>query len=267
MQEEVTVDFSMEELDQLFTACDVRPPPGLEAEELPPAVRDAVRRAVTRSLQARGMLTEADDGAWRPIAAIAQVIAMLARPGVAAKASLDLAGQTQTRRYGMVGTAGVEQQALADGLCRLTLFETNDLLGRVLAFLGRPAGPRPEAPPFRLPVGDLRQALRLASGGDAAAVRYVLRSARVPRGAVVSFSNVLVPEVPVATFEVNYLAPDGVFRGGELTWIDHVEHGLWSFPPLVDGPVTVEVSPTSPDALVEELRSYLPAETAAVAVG
>lgn len=261
--EEVTVDFSAEELDQLFSACGVRVPPGLEVEEPLPEVRDALRAVVGRSLRARGMLAEVD-GTWQPVASIAQVIALLGRPAVAAKASLSRGGETQTRRYGMVGSVGVEQRALPGSLHRLTLFETDDLLERVLAFVGRPTGPRAEAPAFGLPGNDLRQALRLAAGGDTAAVRYVLRSARVPRVAVVAFSNVLTPEAPLVTFEVTYLASDGIFRGGELTWIDNPEHGLWSFPPLVEGAVTVEVTPMFGDELVEELYSYMPSGLAKV---
>lgn len=267
MQEEVTVDFSAEELEQLFEACGVRPPPGMEPADLLPNIREAVRAAVGRSLRARGMVAEDEEGTWRPVAAVAQVIALLARPSVAAKASLSRGGQTETRRYGMVGSVGVEQQAMAPDLHRLILFETDDLFGRVLAFVGRPAGARPESAAFSLAGGDLRQALRLAGAGDSQAVRYILRSARVPRLAATAFSNALTPEVVLATFEITHLAADGVFRGGELTWIDHPEHGLWSFPPVVEGPLTIKVSPTSPSELLDELRSYFPAEASAVSVG
>lgn len=267
VQEEVTIDFSEEELGHLFAACGVRPLQGLEAEDLTPEIRDAVRASVERSLRARHMLAEADDGTWRPVPSLAQVIVMLARPAAAAKASLRRDGREQIRRYGMVGPVGVEQQALAGGVHRLTLFETEELLERVLAFLGRPAGPRPDAPAFRLTGRDLQQALRLAASGDTPAVHYVLRSAKVQRRAAAAFSSVLTPEVAVATFEVTYLASDGVFRGGELTWIDHPEHGVWSVPALVDGSVAVDVMSTSSDALVEELRSYLPGGPAAVPVG
>lgn len=263
----MTVDFSMEELGQLFTACGVRPPPGLEAEQLPPGAREAVRAAVQRSLRARGMLTEGEGGGWQPVAPVAQVITLLARPAVAATAGLSRGGETQTRRYGMAGPVGVEERALGEGLHRLTLFETDDLIGRVLGFVGRPGGPRPEADVFRLPGRDLRQALRLAAQGDPAAVRYVLRGARVPRATADAFVDTMTTEVTIVTFELTYLAPDGVFRGGELTWIDNSEHGLWSFPPLVDGSVGVEVTPTSPEALVDELRSYLPGELVTASVG
>lgn len=267
VHEEVMVDFSEEELDHLFVACGVQPPRGLEPEEVPPEARDALQGAVQRSLRARQMLTETEDGTWKPVPTVAQVVVMLARPQIAARASVSRAGQAETRRYGVLGPVGVEQRSLPPGVHRLTLFEAEDLLDQVLMFTGKPVGPRPEAPGFQLPAGDLRQILRLAASGDRPAVRYVLRAARVPRTSGNSFLNVLTPEIPVASFEITYLAPDGVFRGGELMWIDDAEHGLWTMPPLVEGPVTVDVSPASPAELLAELRSYFPAGLTAAPVG
>ncbi|MBO0731966.1 MAG: hypothetical protein J2P57_22090, partial [Acidimicrobiaceae bacterium] len=119
MQEEVTVDFSEEELGHLFVACGVQPPPGLEPEQLPPELRNAVGGAVERSLRARLMLDQDEGGNWQPLPTIAHIISLLARPYLAAKASLGPPGHGETRRYGILGPVGVEQRPLPPGVHRL----------------------------------------------------------------------------------------------------------------------------------------------------
>lgn len=276
---DISVDFSVDELVVLAQLLGYEPLPGLGREpfgEISDAEREAALGAARRSLIARRVVSLSGE-AVEVLPAVAAVIEIAAAPGILGRAQFESRGSVETRFYGSRPDATVEHAPLEGSVHRLTPFPTDELLTRVLDFCRLEQRPEIEAPPFTVSFGELQACGERVAAGDSESARVLLSGAGAPTDSAAAFVQAIGTKCHLARVTFLYRLDDNRLAGGELTWVDGGEHGLWLTPTpdaddaigsksegaytaLLDEPVMV--TPTSASAIAAELLSYLPGDDA-----
>lgn len=250
------VRYSSAELIALARFIGVRSFPGVDDTDLGYSAvgREAALASARGSLLAREVIDLTTPGQPRLAPPNGDLLATATQPGLVITARIVRGSESETRLYYVTPQRAVEHSLLSEGLHRLRLMRSEDLLLQVLAFLGleeRPMGS-----------GDL---IRVSPR-----VSELLGTATWDQ--VDEALGRDVPEALRAALrdELRYsfarcLYRDGErFLGGEVAWIDGGPAGLWA----VDTPVSanerqgedtaVEIRPVEALTLGRRLLDYLP---------
>lgn len=274
--DEVSIDFSAEELAFLLEVLGHARLPllgddpfsyqGLEAG-------GAIRAATERSLVARRILSppwRSDDESPVLQTAVAQLLSLVARPGLVAEVARQDAEVAQRWYLAALPEVSVEHAALPGGIHRLTPFPTTDFLLRVAALTGlaeqatdrdRPGGRHR----FSVPGSALRLAGEAAAGGDQQAAARALAAAGVGSETAEAFTSALAEKSATVAVTILYRPEPDLVEGGELAWIDAGERGLWTIPLPEDEATAVGhdplawVSGVTRAELSAQLAGFLPA--------
>lgn len=254
--DELSVDFTTEELLLLAERCGVEPPAGLTAGDtlqLPAEYRQAIREQAEGALRARRVLGE--DGT-EPVEAVVTLLSVLGRPALLTTASIEQGGVVETRFYASNPDLAVEHRSLATSVHRLLPFATRDLLSRVLGFVDlRPVEP-PAVPALVATVATLEACSTKVAEHDHHAAVAVLTQAGAPSVTAEAFVEALKAKRASASVTILYRPEDDKVAGGQLTWIDAGLRGLW-VSEATEGD-RLEVIPRPAEEIAKELLSYLP---------
>lgn len=218
--------------------------------------------ASLESLEERGIIRRAGDGPAVLLPPYDATFDVAMAPGLFVQCARVSGSQRELRAYHVCPEFGVEQSLSAEEVYRFIRFDTAQLLDRVITFVGlRTDAPPPTGAEF---VGTVQELLEVERQGTS--------------DALVNEARALPPEAdPFVAAVANGASSlhvscvhdtDGVVAGGELTWYDAGEGGLW----LVerepgseagdedDEDVRVRVRSVGADWIASELLSYLPGE-------
>jgi hypothetical protein len=274
--DEVSIDFSAEEVAYLLEVLGHARLPLLDRDPFShhgPEVGAAIRAATERSLVARRILSPSGPSSDEsPVlqAAVAQLISLVARPGLVAEIAREGAEAAQRWYLAALPEVSVEHAALPGEIHRLTPFPTTDFLVRVAALTGlaapktdhdRPGGRHRfsvSGPAFRL-------AGEAAVGGDQASAVRALSGAGVGTEPAEAFTSALAEKSATVAVTILYRPQPDLVEGGELAWIDAGERGLWTIPlpedeaPAVGQEPPASVSEVTRAELTAQLAGFLPA--------
>jgi hypothetical protein len=268
--DEVSIDFSTEELVALTDLLGVGLPPGL-AEDPPDPATPETTAATIRSLLARHALELVDGEAW-PIDPVAQLIRSVTAAGLVARAEHESAVGSSARYFTATPEVTVERVLVTEGVHRLTICSSADFLLRVLAFCGLEDRPVPEVDDIELSAGDLLDCRTHARAGATSEALSILAAASADDVSARAFAAAAGARSR-SRVVILHRPKESTFEGGELAWIDGGEHGLWLLPDadaeLASQPEgsedaepirsqSVSVQATSAAFIAEELYSYLP---------
>ncbi|MSO37258.1 MAG: hypothetical protein EXQ69_03290 [Acidimicrobiia bacterium] len=269
--EALSIDFSIEELVVMAEILELRGIPGLGQEPLAflaPDLHEAVLASARRSLVARRFVRPTDDEGFEIMRPVAQMVASVARAGIQIRAVFEADGLVETRCFAAEPDLAIEHSVVFGAVQRLTPFRTEQLLARVLEFSGIEARPQSAVAPLTTSERALTACVEMLAAGDRGAAELVLTTDGVPEPSAAAFVAAIEHRVSSASVSILHRPKAEEIHGGELTWIDCGEHGLWLTPPLsevaetADGealePVLVTIEPTTAKWIAEELLSYLP---------
>ena len=274
--DEVSIDFSAEELAYLLEVLGHTPLPLLgddASSHHGPEVGAAIRAATERSLVARRILSPSGQSDGEPAVlqtAVAQLLSLVARPGLVAEIAKEDAEGTARWYLAALPEVSVEHAALSGGIHRLTPFPTADFLLRVAALTGLagsvPDHDRPvERHGFSVSTSALRRAGEAATGGDAQAAIRALTGAGVGSETAAAFTSALTEKNATVAVTILYRPEPDLVEGGELAWIDAGPRGLWTVPLPDDEATAVGHDPLAPVSevtraeLTAQLAGFLPA--------
>lgn len=271
-EEEVFVDFSVDEVMALSAALELPAPPFVDAESFGASsdLRSELMAAGRRSLVARHVLTVDHGSEVSVLPAVRSLFEVLAEPGLLAKTMYEEAGNVETRLFAAVPEVAIEHLSLGGAIHRLTPFETNEVLARILSVVRLDERPVPASQGFEVTMGDLRRCAECLIAERRADAVSVITGAGVPPEAAEAFVGALVTRVSSAAVTLLYQPDESHLQGGELAWLDGGESGLWLTPMPDDTPAAenddagsfeelpVVIEPTSAKWIAEELLSYLP---------
>ncbi|MGQ0433899.1 MAG: hypothetical protein ACT452_16005 [Microthrixaceae bacterium] len=280
-EEEVFVDFSVDEVLALSDALALPAPPFVDAGSLGARadLRGELMAAGRRSLVARHVMTVENDSEIRVLPAVRRLFELLAEPGLLARTMYEEAGNVETRLFAAVPEVAIEHLPLRGEIHRLTPFETEQLLARILTVVQLDERPVPVSQAFELTMGDLRRSAECLVADRRADAISVITGVGVPPEAAEAFVAALVTRVSSAAVTLLYQPDEGSLQGGELAWLDGGESGLWLTPMPDDTPaaengdasdfedLTVVIAPTSTKWIADELLSYLPDQDRGSAAG
>lgn len=287
VDDELSIDFTGEELFVLASALDIELPIG-EPTSLrgDVAVRAALVDLARRSLIARRFLRN-DGLEFAVVPAVRKMLELMAAPGMIVR----LGRTTDMKQFG--GAVSVDDftdeplvlvrsdVAIAfsgreDAGYRLTPFAPADLLDRVVRLtrlVDRPLGADVRA--FDVPADALSASLRLASAGRTDAAVGALRSERAHEPSARAFVDALAGGPVAHTVLIEHRPAPTITAGGMSRWIDGGDAGLWSLPidETVEGfaappgpwsapaplPSPVTVTPMTFGGLIDEMYEFLPA--------
>lgn len=261
--DEVSIDFTTEEILVLAELLELEPPPGIGVDSLSDlaiANNEALLRgAATRSLQDRNVLV--GDSV---VQSVRDVMGALCAPGVMAAGSIERDGVVETRFFASLPDISIEHRGLSVSLHRLVPFATRDLLPRLLQFADlRPFSPDTEVS-FRVSEEVLDLAADALDAQQHARAQEILQAGGVEADASVAFIRALSMKRTSTSVTVLSKPADDQVEGGALTWIDAGLAGLWTTEislenegVAVDHDVLV-ISLSSAEQVATELLSYLP---------
>lgn len=266
---EVSVCLSLEELLALSKALGLTLPPsvGIDLGAIPADAQEALLDAARRALIARGAVALDPDGGITVHDALGRTVRTLLAPGILARALFETGGAVQGRFYGAMPNVAVEHRFAPGPVHCLTPFRTEDLLRRILAFAGLQPRSTVDVEALPLTLHAINECAERLLADDPGAAEAGLVSAGAPPAAAAAFVAALRNRVSSASVTILSRPQDRQLQGGELTWIDGGDQGLWRTPiptrsPLTEGDedmeASVEVSPTTAPAIAAELLSYLP---------
>jgi hypothetical protein len=269
--DDVSIDFSTEELLALVQISGSGPLPGLDLPTLQDDSRlanDALD-AATRSLIARHAVRVVGPD-LEVVNAVSELIAAVTAPGILGKAEREADENRETRYFSATAEVTVERRMLTEGVHRLTVFSSSELLVRMLEFCRLSERTLPEAKPFDLSAGDLERCQVHARAGASEDALGVLRAAAVNDSSAQAFVRALAGCLASSRVAIVHRPSKTVVEGGELSWIDAGDQGLWLMPTIdarleAATPDTdaltqhVTIEPTTAPALAAECYSYLPA--------
>jgi hypothetical protein len=122
---------------------------------------------------------------------------------------------------------------------------------RLLAFLGLDAARAAASATFTVGRAALDSVFRALADGDVSASRSEL-----PPEAAEFFEALASFEASAYVRALHHAGPTLV--GGELSWVDAGERGLWLIEPVVGDPEHASVRAVGSADLIDELLSYLP---------
>ena len=267
MKAEPSIDLTTEELLQLSSISGLPLPTGVDDEsfdEEPDAYRDRALELADRTLRVRGIVTDGDDGQPNVSPAVATILETAGQPGLLGVVSVEGDGVVETRFFSARPELGVEHEAVAPSVHRLTPFMTRDFLVRLLRFADLRPADVPTVEPFELPIAVLEQATGFAEEGDRLAVIEVLEASGLGELTARAFASALVQKKGTVTATLlSRPDPDHVV-GGMVIWLDGGLKGNWIIERVADGldddaePVAVQIRPASAKDITAELLSYLP---------
>lgn len=269
--EEPSIDFSIEELVAMVEILELRGLPGLGPEPLDflsEELRDAVLASARRSLVARRFVVPTDDGGFEIARPVAHMVARSARSGIQVRAISESSAVIETRCFAAEPDLAMEHSVVLGAVQRLTPFRTEQLLARVLEFCEIAARPESSVDPFTVGEQELTACAERLAAADRVGALLALTGGGVPGPGAAAFVTALEHRVSSASVTILHRPKPEEIHGGELTWIDCAEHGLWLTPALAgneepdDGealePASVTIEPTTAKWIAEELLSYLP---------
>jgi hypothetical protein len=280
--EEIAIGLSTEELVVLAELLGQRELPGLGAEPLGPVESDSRASAVRAALH--GLLARRivriDDGDATVLDAIATLLSIASAPAIFAHVLYETAGLVESRMYAAQPEISVEHALLGSEVHRLSPFPTDQLLARLLSFCQLEERPEIACTPFDVSAGVLRACGRAISAGDASAAISTMVDDGAETGSATAFVNALVTKRSSTRVALVYRPREHQLAGGELTWVDGGDHGLWLTPtpphaPQAEEdavgasePTSILIQPTSARWVATELLSYLPgSDDSAAAAG
>jgi hypothetical protein len=210
---------------------------------------------------------------------IAEAIHLLARPGCLARMIREDDLGRETRYYYVTGPLGIEHLCLGSAVHRLIAFHGRELSHRLFAFAGLP-----------LEIGD-----NATSAADSQlmmnrkSLNAAYRASASDGVERVELEPLLADFVAAAqSWErcidafVLYRPSEDIIDGGEVTWLDSPNHGIWRIPGMPapgesaefeeaalesiasqqasDSSAEVAVERTTSRAIIDEILSYLPVE-------
>jgi hypothetical protein len=274
---DISIDFSVEELVCLTDALGLRLPPAIDGDPLSTLSareRVLVLDGAQRSLLARQML-RATNGILVVVPAVARLLELTSEPGVIVRAQHEQGGVVEARVYAADPEVAVEHFEIAPAVYRLTPFPTEELLVRALRRCELEDRPMIDVDPFSVTLGDLMVAAeRIADGNMERALSEFIASAGGTDSAQ-AFARALETKIRSARVAVLHAPAAEQLAGGDLTWLDGGERGLWLTPTVepraldlaLDGAdvvtadasdVAMTIESTSAKAIAAELLSYLP---------
>lgn len=269
--DEPSIDFSIEELVAVAELLQLHGIPGLGAEPLAfldPAVHEVVLESARRALVARRFIAPSDDGSYQIKRPVAQMVSNVARAGIQVRAVFEADGLVETRCFAAEPELALEHSVVFGAVQRLTPFRTEQLLARILEFCGIEARPSFDCAGFTVPEAVLTACVDRLAAEDQAGGVAALRNAGVAEGAASAFVAALENRVSSAAVSILHRPQTNEIIGGELTWLDAGEHGLWLTPILAGieindsgddvDPKPITIEPTTAKWIAEELLSYLP---------
>ncbi len=218
-----------------------------------------------RSLATRGLLVPTGKRSRELVEPIGLLLETLERPGVLVRAVRSPSGETVARQYAATLALAVEHVRLEGGH-RLTPFNPDEVLARALAFVQLTERGEVAEGEFEVGQDVLEAATQARAHEDSAGMAERLVAAGVDRGIALSFAEAANAADVSATIYITFRPEEDVFAGGELTWLDGGEAGIW----LVEGassgdeseergsPAIVRVRTTTAEWIARELFSYLP---------
>jgi hypothetical protein len=269
--DDIAVDFSFEELLALSRTLVLPPLAGLGADPLKGLDEQALEPlldAARRSLVARKVITVDDAGTESVIDGVGRIMSIATAPAVFARVQLEQRGLVESRAFAAVPGVTIEHRPLVGGVHRLVAFDTDELLLRIIGATNLEARPSISAPPFETSVRTLLEfeASILEQRVDDAV--HLLGRDGVPEEPARAFALALGHKVRAARVVIVHRPTETVIAGGELTWLDCGDEGLWlvptpDLPPDADAEsdafdLRIEVEPTTRERIVGELISYLP---------
>lgn len=228
--------------------------------------RAAELDATTRAeLTARGILPEPVGGdVAEPIRALLE---LLAAPQLLLRVEASFLGAEAEWQYACTPEGAIEIAEMSDRSWRFSAIPPHDLLPRVLELVGLEDRPEIAIDALSLPTRTLLALPDLIENGDKDRVvaRLVADGASEPSAC--ALVDALRAARGAASVTVLYRPEAQRLVGGELTWIDGLDAGLW-ITPIPDttgwdpeGPDAgpeVELRPVTAEWIRAELASYLP---------
>lgn len=273
--DEPSIDFSIEELVAMAEILELRGLPGLGAEPLEflePDIREPVLASARRALVARRFLIPTEAEGFEVARAVAHLVARTARSGIQVRAVYEEPGRVETRWFAAEPDLAVEHSVAIGVVQRLTPFRTEQLLARVLEFCGISTRPENPAPMFMATATALGAAIEALAGGDPDGAVAALVTGGASNAGATAFVRALQHRTSSASVTILHRPAGTVISGGELTWVDCGEDGLWLTPTIADAPddqrdeplepSPLEIEPTTAKHIAEELLSYLPGDAA-----
>ena len=278
---DVTFDLAIEEIVVLADAVGTAIPPplgtdpiGLETADARAARLDTARR---RALVARHLL---DASTRAPVGAVASLFQLFAAPEVVVRVQREEGGiLTETSLCATFAVAG-ELFELASGLWRFTVFDATELLARIAARAGLAERPHGEDDVVRIRPGAIPRVAELIVHDSEQAVSYLDTAERVQEAAARRLVDALRARVASAIVTILWRPEPTVLAGGELSWLDCADRGLWLLPvpelgpsepheykpdPVtVFGDLRIDIEPVSARSILAELMSYLPDSASAI---
>jgi hypothetical protein len=267
---EPSIDFSIEELVALAEMLELRGLPGLGAEpleHLEPEFREPVLASARRALVARRFLIPTEEGGFEVARVVAHIVARTARSGIQIRALYEEPGRVETRWFAAEPDLAIEHGVAIGTVQRLIPFRTEQLLARVLEFCAIATRPSNDAAAFSVDPTSVSAAIEAIADGNASGAVAILVAGGADERSAGAFVEALGHRVSSASVTILHRPTEAVVAGGELTWLDCGDHGLWSTPALGDEPGAsddsgegspVVIAPTTAKEIAEELLSYLP---------
>lgn len=272
---EVTFDLSIEEIVVLADATGATIPPPLGPSPL--GIERAETRAARLETARRGLAARhlIDLSAGVVVSPVAKLLDLFARPAVVVRVQREEGGRVrESSLCAGPGVAG-ELLELANGLWRFVVFQPGALPKRVAGRAGLVERPHDGDALVRLRPGAVPRIARLLGEDHDSAVSYLVESEGVEETAAERLTCALEARVASAIVTILWRPSGTVLEGGEVSWLDCGQRGLWLMPvpdppsssgdllgtPIVTafGEVRVEMQAVSAESILAELISYLPA--------
>ena len=215
-----------------------------------PAAREAGLTSARRSLLARGVLEIDDEG----ILSIASPHALTFGLSLAAPATVlaQRGGpEAESRAWYVHPTTAVEHTVAIGAVHSLEQIGVAEAMPRLLAFLGLDAARAAASSTFTAGRAALDRVFRALADGDVSA-----SSTELPAEAVEFLEALASYEASAYVRALHQEGPS--LAGGELSWVDAGERGLWLIEPATGDPEHVVVQAVGSADVVDELLSYLP---------
>ncbi|HEY3673672.1 MAG TPA: hypothetical protein VGN51_22240 [Acidimicrobiia bacterium] len=265
--DEVSIDFSVEELLLLAELLGQPALPGLDdaaLAHLTPDARSAASDAALHSLMARRVVVSTAEGVTEVAAPVMSLLEVASAPALLGRAEHEVDGLMEIRFYLSQPDVSVEQTPLIGGVHRLTPFATEELLTRALGRCALTERPVVDADPITVTLGQLRATNDAVEAGEVDQARAALGGS----DGAAAFVAALTTRVSSSRVTFLHRPTDTVIEGGELTWLDGGPGGLWLTPTVDTDPdeddldavldFEVEIAPATAAAIAAELHSYLP---------
>lgn len=273
---EVTFDLSIEEIVVLVGGAGTEIPPPLGPNPLgfePAETRAARLDTARRGLEARQLLDRSTGAVVAPVAALFE---LFAGPDVVVRIQREADGRVhESSVCGAPDVAG-EMFELVGGLWRFVVFQAAQLPARVAGRAGLIERPHNGDALIRLRPGSVPRIARLLADDHEGAVSYLVDSEEVEVSTAQRLATALEARLASAIVTILWRPSETVLEGGELSWLDCGDQGLWLMPvpapppPRPEGAsddavvsafgdVRMEMQAVSAEWILAELISYLPA--------